>query len=415
MGIGPITIFDKSVIQSLTIDESVWFDTHYKANLTPLFFVETLADLKKEVSKGRTPEEVVGNLAEKTPIGGPPNVHHSTLCLAELYGNRIEMSRRAVVREGRHVTSGGRHGLVFDQAPEIDALQRWGKKEFLEIEYRFVSQWRASLSNIDLQALFKDGRDIISRNRRPKNLVEVKKLAVELLKNPGSRYFREMLKSLVPSDQIKQITKRWQAEGNPPISIYAPYTAHLMTVDLFFCIGLGADLIGRERTSNKIDLAYLYYLPFCMAFTSRDTFHVRTAPLFLAWDQVFIHGDDLKADLAKLDDHYDRLPEGVKNTGVISFAHFPPTKGAFLTSKIWDQLMAPRWRHNAPDVSLTLPAKKEKKIVEELQKVTDAPSRPNTHRLNSDEVDHLLVEFKMPIFKGKWRMLPPSVEKKIRE
>ena len=38
----------------------------------PLFFVETLADLKKEVGEGRTPEQVVGNLAEKAPTGGHP-------------------------------------------------------------------------------------------------------------------------------------------------------------------------------------------------------------------------------------------------------------------------------------------------------------------------------------------------------
>lgn len=75
--------------------------------------------------------------------------------------------------------------------------------------------------------------------------------------------------------------ERWRANGSPPIVDFSPYTAHLLLVDLFFCIGLGADLIGRERPTNKIDIAYLYYLPFCMAFTSRDKLHERTAPLFL--------------------------------------------------------------------------------------------------------------------------------------
>ena len=94
---------------------------------------------------------------------------------------------------------------------------------------------------------------------------------------------------------------RWNHSGNSPIFGFAPYTAHVLSVDLFFCNGLGADLIGRERPTNKIDIAYLYYLPFCMAFTSRDKLHGRTAPLFLAAGQVFIHGDELKADPAKLD------------------------------------------------------------------------------------------------------------------
>jgi hypothetical protein len=77
-----------------------------------------------------------------------------------------------------------------------------------------------------------------------------------------------------------KILRRWEYDGKPPIKEFAPFTAHVMTVDLFFCLALGADLIGRERRSNKIDIAYLYYLPFCMIFTSRDKLHQKTAPLF---------------------------------------------------------------------------------------------------------------------------------------
>ena len=46
------------------------------------------------------------------------------------------------------------------------------------------------------------------------------------------------------------------------------------------------------------NIAYLYYLPFSMGFTSHDRLHARTAPLFINPEkQVFIPGGDLKADL----------------------------------------------------------------------------------------------------------------------
>jgi len=90
-GVGPIILFDKSVLQSLTIDESVWFDTFYLPSITPIFFVEVLADLEKEVQKGSTPEQVVGNLADKSPTGGGVNVHHHRLSVAELFGSKVEM------------------------------------------------------------------------------------------------------------------------------------------------------------------------------------------------------------------------------------------------------------------------------------------------------------------------------------
>ena len=89
---------------------------------------------------------------------------------------------------------------------------------------------------------------------------------------------------------------------------FAPHTAHVFTVDLFFSICLGADLISRDRPSNNIDVAYLHYLSFCMAFTSNDNLHARTASLFMTGDQVFVHGRDLKVDFATRCDVVRALP-----------------------------------------------------------------------------------------------------------
>ena len=44
---GSTALFDKSFIQSLNVDESVWFDHFFTANIRPLFYVEE--------SKGRVP------------------------------------------------------------------------------------------------------------------------------------------------------------------------------------------------------------------------------------------------------------------------------------------------------------------------------------------------------------------------
>ena len=228
---------------------------------------------------------------------------------------------------------------MFESPPEIAALSRWQARDFLEVERQFAKSWRDALSGIDLDAIFKQGRDIIKRIGRPRDLAAVRAAAADLLQKPGSRYVADALGAYKPDDLGRVVLERWRTQGSPPIKLFAPYTAHLLLVDLFFCIGLGADLIGRERPTNKIDIAYLYYLPFCMAFTSRDRLHERTTPLFLDSRQVFIRGDDLKADLAKLDAHYSLLSDEEKLRGVMSFAHYPPVEGDFLVSKLWDKLM----------------------------------------------------------------------------
>jgi len=89
---GPITLFDKSFLQSLSVDESVWFDNFFKVNISPLFYIETLADLAKEVSRGRTAEQIVCEIASKTPeMGGTPNVHSRDLLISNLLGQKIIM------------------------------------------------------------------------------------------------------------------------------------------------------------------------------------------------------------------------------------------------------------------------------------------------------------------------------------
>lgn len=135
-GVGPILLFDKSTLQSLSVDESVWLDAFYYPSITPLFFVETLADLEKEVGEGRTPEQVVGNLAEKTPPGGHPNLYHQTLCVNELLGTPVEMRHVPVVAGGRRVFSGRRRGIVMDDPPRSSRSDAGRTASFLSSSAR---------------------------------------------------------------------------------------------------------------------------------------------------------------------------------------------------------------------------------------------------------------------------------------
>jgi hypothetical protein len=409
-GSGPIVLFDKSALQILTADEAVWFDTFYFPSMTPLFFVETLADLEKKMQSGSNPEEFVGALAEKTPLGGGINVHHHVLSVNELLGNRFEIRHTPVVAGGSPVaTRDGGRAVVFDPPPEAKALSRWEEGKFLEVERGFAKSWRDALSAIDLDAIFRQGRDIIKRIGRPKDLLAAKNSAVELLEKRSSRYVSDALQALKPEGAARRILERWEYHGRPPVKEFAPYTAHVMTVDLFFSLALGADLIGRERPSNKIDIAYLYYLPFCMVFTSRDRLHERTSQLFMDDGQVFVRGDDLKADLAKLDAHYSLLPDEEKLRGVMSFAHYPPVEGDFLVSKLWDKLMNPEWREWAVRPPMVRSKESDARIIAEMNEISDAP-RLAVPPDSLEQVTAMIVKRRVPLQRGKWRLVSPEVE-----
>jgi len=62
-GSGSGSLIKLVLIQALSVDESVWLDRFFTGVLSPLFFVETLADLGKEMGR-RSPENEVRIIAD---------------------------------------------------------------------------------------------------------------------------------------------------------------------------------------------------------------------------------------------------------------------------------------------------------------------------------------------------------------
>lgn len=409
---GPVIIFDKSTLQGLSTDEACWLDNFYISNITPLFFVETLADLEKLVAKGRTPEQVVGNIATKTPeMGVSPNVSHSGLCFANLCGEKVEMRGFPVLGRGIQTITGDRRGIVFNEAPETEALQRWQTGDFLDVERQFARIWRRGLSGLDLEAIRGHFKHYFVEDK-PKSLKQTKEFVDHVMWKGERRYsFLKLAMELlgVSLDRRPAIVQRWKSLDGPKLSDFAPYAAYVLSVDLFFYFALAADLIGSLRRSNKIDIAYLYYLPFCMVFVSNDNLHARTVPLFLREDQVFINGLELKRDLKKLDEYYSQLPDEIKQSGIMRFAQHPPADDDYLVTRLWDRFL-PRWRKNATE-PIQMSPEDEKKLVEHLKSLEkDAKVDNSSEPVGAQEADHLIIKRRVPLRKGKWRLLPPEVE-----
>jgi hypothetical protein len=120
---GPILIFDKSALQALSVDESNWLDNFFMTNITPLFFAETLADLEKEIRDGRTPEQVVGNLALKTPdMSSTACAHHWKIISGVLAGREMPMDVRIPRDFGKVV--------YFTERPESSTKRARKKKRW---------------------------------------------------------------------------------------------------------------------------------------------------------------------------------------------------------------------------------------------------------------------------------------------
>ncbi|EIK46051.1 hypothetical protein O59_000072 [Cellvibrio sp. BR] len=410
---GPITIFDKSFLQSLSIDESVWFDNFYLVNISPLFYIETLADLAKEMSKGRTPDQIVGEIASKTPeMGGSPNVHHMDLLINNLLGQKIVMDGRPILAGGKPVTSGEKKGVAFGVSPEAKAFSRWQNREYMEIERDFAKQWRAQVKAMTFENSQSYAEKLGVDITQCKNINDAYTAANSLVKSNSKPYdlIEFILTSFaIPRELHRQIVQRYQVSGFPPLTSYAPYVAHVIKVEVFFHICVSRGFISPDRPSNKIDIAYLHYLPFCKLFVSGDNLHKRAAPLFLKKDQLFVWGPDLKADLTALNKLYMNLPQEIKDKGILSFASKPPTDGDFLTSQLWD-LMGTGWR-KPKEIELPLSQESNDKLLDQVKSFREVPANNRDYAdFDIDKLDSVSLQRFITKKKGSWFQVPKDLK-----
>jgi hypothetical protein len=248
---------------------------------------------------------------------------------------------------------------------------------------------------------------------KPRNLDEARAMSEQMVRGDGRRYktIEAAFKMFEVAPELQsRVLERWKEAGRQALDEFAPYAAYNLKVDLFFYLSLQASLISSQRASNRVDIAYLYYLPFCMIFTSGDRLHERITPLFLREDQEFLWAPKLKEDLARLDAHYNTLPESTKLQGIVRFAATPPIEGDYLTVELWDKFL-PRWREPHVPASDRATAK-VKAYAKALSDRADLTRKVNQlGGLISGPHDPVVVERHVHARKGKWQIMSPELAK----
>ena len=177
-------------------------------------------------------------------------------------------------------------------------------------------------------------------------------------------------------------------------------------MELFFRIALASDLISSERRSNWVDMAYLFYLPFCVVFVSSDKLHRKCAPLLLRGDQEFVWGPDLKEGLREVNEHYLTYPENVRDEGLLRFASRPPAEGEFAVSELWDR-HAPRWRSQLRS-QVGGDAEGMPGLEERVRRFKDA-TPVDSSAMGEDGPEFVSLERRVKPVRGSWRQVPKDL------
>jgi len=341
---GPIALFDKSFLQSLSLDESVWFDHFFLANVCPIFYAETQSDLAKEDCKNITREELVQRIADRFPgSSGSPNVHHVMMCTASLLGEKVPLRPQVVLPRGCEGTISGHLLSVLPESAEAKAFLRWAQRLYEEEERQAAAEWRQHSFGRDtamVMAYLKDRK--LFEETPCATLLDVRTVTDELLRRlrPDQQLTLALQLLGVNEKYVEQIVVRFYNAGEPGLTQFASYVAFVLRIELFFHISVHK---GRLNVSHRMDITYLFYLPFCQFFVSGDRVHQNCAPLFLRDDQEFIWGPHLKEALKTLNARYSALPGEDRRKAVHQIAPTPPTEGDNLVTKLWDRHW-PTWR-----------------------------------------------------------------------
>lgn len=404
---GPITLFDKSFLQSLTDDESVWFDHYFMPVVCPLFYVETLADLDKKVRGDRTPEAEVSIIARKFPEqSANPCSHHTSLIIGELLGHSVPMNGQIPLSGGRAVERDGKPGMLYEESPEAEAFPRWQQGKFLDLEAGIARNWRSALGEVDLDSIAESIREIGINASTCKSLEAAHNLATSVVSGQNKHFQRMklMMKILaIPQEYHRPIIERWSAMHYPPLSKYTPYVAHVVSVELFFHFALAAQQIGTKRASNRIDIAYLYYLPFCHVFVSNDKLHRRCTPLFLRSNQEFVWGQELKNDLTRINSHFMAYPDSEKERGIMAFASGAPNLEGSVVRRLRERFMAPGYDDRKENKLRKRDTQKSDELMEMLKEWQNSPNAENAMQT---EPEMISISRKVHKKKGSWWQLP---------
>jgi hypothetical protein len=335
--IGPLLIFDKSLLHLLSAEEFSELSFHFRIVVAPVLIKEIIADLTSK-RKDRIPEDTVAMLARKMmqAHGGEP-VHWQHLAAGNLLGQQVPMFGSVPVGGRPNVfrTKDGR-GLVYDMKPEQEIWQRWAAGNFNVGDLEIAHEWRDDLKQLDLQDVHLRWQ-AFSRERFPHarsvyDLVcEVDKIMSTYDLSLQKRLLLEMMELLgVKEDAQRAVMRRWIVSKLPLLRDFAPYASYVLRLYLIFAFGISTGLVST-RASNAIDLEYLFYVPFCMVFSSADNFH-QDMWAASAGRNSFVHGADLKEDLrCRCEQLKQAVPAGSMADSVIgrlwtTYMRTPPPK-----------------------------------------------------------------------------------------
>jgi len=330
---GPTLLLDKSAFQALTSSEMHKLTTYFQWNRVDILIHEIRGNLLKKTKTASRPNEA-RTLARKVSLmNSVQNVNYIELCLGNLRGYEVVMDGRPILAPTTVSTlDNGQVVEYLDDTPFCEMIHRWQKGEFNKEDEDFAAFWKGlkDSSNADNCLKFMQAHRIIIPTSS--SIDELRIVVADLLRNPTMHnvLLDMFLSYQAVANTIKNNIKTRLKHCPYSLPTVAPYAFYCLQVFLLFLGTYKFDLLLQKKTDDQFDLEYLFYLPFCNAFSSNDKFHRTLAPPLMRKDQLFLSGEDLKKGIQQI----ESLPPH-KETMNAKCVPIPPMPKESIIRDVW--------------------------------------------------------------------------------
>jgi len=338
-------------------------------NIPPVLILEILGGLDRFRNDRKAAEKKIRAWVALLPtFDSKVNLHYRSLAAASLLGADIGMEGRVVVEAGQPVQdTRGEWGVVYAPQPEAVALQRWWAGDFTDTEELLGQSWRSSTRAFDMEALKSQLREQHSKLPRFKSIEEAKahvdEVGADLSRQPS--FIAKLLSDLDMPPRIQELVWNRYLADPGLLSDFAPYAYRIVEAQLLFEFSLSQELIG-SRATNRVDLEYLFYLPFTQVFTSGDKHQLRLARALLRPNQTVIERDQFNADLRRLIEWKRKLSPPQREEYRRHFWSYPPPQPRTFLNDIWEKYMWP-WRPFSGDAAPDHSVESEQRLLKYLR------------------------------------------------
>lgn len=357
-------MLDKSSLQSLSHDELDILRRYFSLIVPPVLLVEILADLKKDSAKKANPS-VVGLARRIVPGASLPVLNgFQDLIRAEIGGSEIKMDYRPTMLGARGIQAAtGEQGHVLDVQREAQVLTKWQQGHFDEAEEILAERYRQSLRSMDVESLQKSLHAEYSPRLSLRSLEATAEFVDDLIEGgDAEKLLRWFISDCFGDNKLLAVALSNLPEKSR-LEARLPYTTFCLRLALIFHFGLAFRLVST-RPSNRIDLEYLFYLPFTRGFSSGDILHHEFFKVVGLEGNDFVHRVDLKQDFSRILEHVRKHPESAE---LVQPPNLDPDS---FTSMMWGKLMKPRTERRG-ELMRKLSPDQEQRLLDHVLKFTD--------------------------------------------